>query len=135
MDSSPFTADAGTEGNTYTMSKHIAEQLKLIPSAIEDSSLTEEEELDRQPQVEGIETDADFISFVIELRDDYLDYSEDWTNPDLGAFLDALATCAGEILVDGLSQKADGANAVAPTWRRFAEILQAAKYYPDMGRE
>ena len=95
----------------------------------------EEEELDRQPQVEGIETGADFISFDIELRDDYLDYPEDWTNPDLGAFLDALATCAGEILVDRFPQKAHGANVVTPTWRQFAEILQAAKYYPDMGRE
>ena len=128
-------AEAGIERNIYTMPKHIAEQLKLIPGAIEDLSLTEEEKLDRQPQVESIETDADFISFVIELRDDYLDYPEDWTNPDLGAFLDALATCAGEILVDRFPQKAHGANVVTPTWRRFAEILQAAKYYPDIGRE
>lgn len=97
--------------------------------------MLESETTGRKPQVESIETEADFISFVIDLRDDYLENPEDWTNPDLAAFLDALATCAGEILVGSLSQDTDKANGSTPTWQRFAEILQAAKYYPDIELE
>lgn len=114
------------------MPDHVDEQLRLIPCELEDQSLTEEAEGDREPQVAGIVTEADFIAFVIELRDDYLEHSEDWTNPDLTSFLDALATCTGNILVESFSRDADGANGLAPAWKRFAEVLQAAKYYPDM---
>jgi hypothetical protein len=59
------------------MPKRVDEQLRLIPCELEDQFLTEEEEGDRAPQVEGIKTEADFISFVIDLRDDYLEYSSD----------------------------------------------------------
>jgi hypothetical protein len=71
------------------------------------------------------------ISFVYDLRDDFLEDPEGWQNPDLEAFLDALATCTAEILLDSFSGGGSGSKGAGPSWKIFAQILIATKYYPE----
>jgi hypothetical protein len=58
---------SGNRKEDQYMGKQVCEQLKLISCEIAEPSLTEDEDRDREPPVAGIETEADFTSFL-ELR-------------------------------------------------------------------
>jgi hypothetical protein len=101
----------------------------LISCNAEDGIL--DEEVDLVEQVEQVGSEADFVAFLCDLRDDYLDNPEQWQNASLEAFLDALVTCAAEISLHRRPVDENLLDALGSSWKMFAQILLAAKYYPE----
>lgn len=55
------------------------------------------------------------ISFVYDLRDDFFEDPEGGQNPDLEPFLDVLATCTTEILLDSFSEEGSDSKGTGPS--------------------
>ncbi len=77
--------------------------------------------------IDNIKTKEDFVKFLHYLREDYKDNPDQWENPDLSRYLEAVAAFAdgskqyyinNNIKTEGLSK-----------WRIFADILYAGKIY------
>ncbi|MBX2820959.1 MAG: hypothetical protein KTR29_14795 [Rhodothermaceae bacterium] len=75
-----------------------------------------------------VNTREELSRFILQLRDDLLVNSDDWENPTLERFLEALA--AYTIAVQGYYRfhKMD-IDPDAPNWRVFADILKGARDY------
>jgi hypothetical protein len=78
-------------------------------------------------QIESIETKEDFASFVEALRLDLKDHLEEWENPTLESFLEAMQRWIESM--DGWYANRGEDPPVAPSWRTFAHILYASKIY------
>jgi hypothetical protein len=70
----------------------------------------------------------EFIAFLEKLHEDYLSNSEEWENPTLDRFLEAMVAYAKDIqgYYDNSNQKI-GANDAS--WQIFSDILEGAKIY------
>jgi hypothetical protein len=69
----------------------------------------------------------DLVSFVAEFRADYAANSEEWSNCDLSAFLDALAAWCSDM--DGYyANMGEDLHKISP-WRVVADMLMAARIY------
>jgi hypothetical protein len=78
-------------------------------------------------RVEKIDSRADLVDFIKELRDDCLKNSLSWENRDLPSFLGALAAWAEDM--DGYYKNCGKVVPSAPNWRTFAKMLAAARAY------
>ncbi len=67
--------------------------------------------------VKDIKTREDFEFFLEKLVTDYKQNKEDWQNDTLKSYLDAL---------HGFNYNSDNDR---PSWRAFAEMLLAARFY------
>ena len=90
-----------------------------------------DEEIDLIEQADQVGSEADLVSFLCDLRDDYLDNPDQWQNASLEAFLDALVTCAAAISLHRRFIDENISNTLGSSWKMFAQILLAAKYYPE----
>ncbi len=76
---------------------------------------------------ETISSKADFVNFVRSLRKSLKQDPSSWENDTLESFLGALERFADDI--DGYYLNRGEDLPEAPTWRMFAEILDAARVY------
>ena len=76
---------------------------------------------------DSIVTKDDLASFVEMLRQDFLTNVEEWENPDLEGFLEAMG--AWIISMDNAYRNMGKTVPVQPDWKVFADILYAAKIY------
>ena len=77
--------------------------------------------------IESIKTRADFVSFVHELSKDYRANPKEWSNNDLGLYLDALAAWVEDI--DGYYLNQGQTVPERPDWKILADMMMAAKFY------
>lgn len=69
-----------------------------------------------------------FANFIEQLHHDFQTNPDDWTNKDLGDFLEAMSRYTEDI--DGYYKNTDqNINADNPSWQVFADILMGAKVY------
>jgi hypothetical protein len=69
-----------------------------------------------------------FIRFMELLHEDYLKNQEEWENPNLDRFLEAMIAYAEDI--QGYYNNTNqNVNADTPSWKVFADILKGAKVY------
>ena len=80
-----------------------------------------------EEKAEAISTRDDLASFVDELKNDLIQNPEDWENPDLERFLDAMS--AWTFSMENLYKNLRRETPVQASWKAFAEILLAAKVY------
>ena len=69
-----------------------------------------------------------FIKFLELLHADYLNNREEWENPDLDRFLEAMIAYAQDIQ-GYYTNTNQNVNAETPSWKVFADILKGAKIY------
>ena len=79
-------------------------------------------EIDWEARLDAIETRADLARFVLMLSRDAEARPEEWENPSLPRFLEAMAAWIGDT-----EDAARGST--RPRWRTFAEMLLAARVY------
>jgi hypothetical protein len=77
------------------------------------------------PCLERVETEADFSEYVLDLMADFRDSPDRWTNPCLHSFLDAVA----ETVFYLTWPEGPHGPSRPPSWRLFAAVLHAARYY------
>lgn len=70
--------------------------------------------------VESIKTRGDFIAFLKLLEQDLKHNRDDWENPDLERFLEAMSAWLTDT---------NGKGSDDPSWALFASALLAAKVY------
>jgi hypothetical protein len=70
--------------------------------------------------VENIKTRSDFIAFLKVLEQDLKHNRDDWENPDLERFLEAMSAWMTDT---------GGKGSADPSWALFASALLAAKIY------
>jgi len=70
---------------------------------------------------------ADFVAFVGVLLVDLRDRPQEWENPDLRNFLEAMMTWVEDM--DGYYQNIGEAVPEQPSWKTMAQILLAARVY------
>jgi hypothetical protein len=77
-------------------------------------------------KVEQIQTYADFLAFVAELKRDYSENPSEWENRTVESYLEAIASW-------NIYSYYENWNLEPPpehlTWKMFAQVLIAAKYY------
>lgn len=78
-------------------------------------------------QIETIDSREDLAAFIDRLRDDLRESPEDWENPELDRYLDALG--AWTAAMDGYFQNRGEPVPQTPSWRLIATMLLAAKMY------
>jgi hypothetical protein len=79
-------------------------------------------------QVEAIRTRSDLASFVRALRQDLNHHPEEWENPTLDDYLDALAAWTEDM--DGYFKNIHGAPVPEqPSWKIVGYMLIAARIY------
>lgn len=76
-------------------------------------------------ETDSIETREDLVRYVERLREDLLSNKEDWENPTLERFLDAMSAQINSL--DQLYKNLKKETPVVPSWKVFAEILSGAK--------
>ena len=76
---------------------------------------------------EAITSKADFVNFVRSLKESFKEDPYSWQNDTLESFLGALEGFADDI--DGYYLNRGENLPEKPTWRMFAEILDAARIY------
>jgi len=76
---------------------------------------------------ETVESREDFIAFAQQLAKDFDGHPDEWENLNAGTYLEATARRMEDI--DGYNRKFGHPISTTPTWRLFAEILIAGKYY------
>jgi hypothetical protein len=82
--------------------------------------------MNMQDQVGLVTSREDLASFVAGMQHS-LRNGHQWTNRDLGTFLEAMAAWIADM--DGYFENIGEACPDSPTWRTFAEILAAATVY------
>lgn len=78
-------------------------------------------------KVGAVTTKEDLATFVAALKNDLIANKDDWENPDLERFLDAMS--AWIFSMDTAHKNLGKETPVQPTWRVFADILLAGKIY------
>lgn len=78
-------------------------------------------------KIDGIKTKKDFVSFVSELSEDFINDPESWENNNLGTFLKALAAWVDDS--DGYYINQGKQIPERPDWQMVADMLIAAKFY------
>lgn len=78
-------------------------------------------------EVQKINSRDDFIEFVNALRYDLSSRPEEWQNATLNDFLEALSAWVRDM--DGYYINNNLPVPNLPSWRNFAEMLLAAKFY------
>lgn len=78
-------------------------------------------------RVDEVEEREDFVRYVQYLRADLRKNKQEWENDNLDDFLEAM--CAWISDVDGFQENNKNNGPLKPSWRLFAEILTASKYY------
>ena len=84
-------------------------------------------EMDLKTKVNLIESRDDFVTFIEALRYDVVAYPEEWQNQTLEDFLEALSAWVKDM--DGYYQNNRLPVPTSLTWKNFAEMMLAAKYY------
>lgn len=82
---------------------------------------------DVSDRVGTIETRHDVAAFVLALRQDLLDGDDDWENPTLERYLEAVAARVNDL--DGYFDNRGEPVPQTPSWRLLGEMLLAAKMY------
>ncbi|GAB2828685.1 DUF7660 family protein [Lentzea nigeriaca] len=81
----------------------------------------------------AVETAADFVAYLNLLSEDHVREVEeardpgDWAHWDLGAFLEAWAAYLAAVVVEGRPDVPE--DLLEPSWRSFAQHLDAARRY------
>jgi hypothetical protein len=78
-------------------------------------------------QVNRIKSREEFVLFVQNLSDDLKERTEEWENPDLESYLDAIAAWTADM--DGYYANRGHVLPEPIEWKILGEILMAAKYY------
>jgi hypothetical protein len=82
-----------------------------------------------EKQIEDIKTKQDFLRFIDLLINDYRENQEKWENQSVEDFLDAMCRWTESIEAYYKNNEVSGVDLTAVTWRVFADILIAPKYY------
>jgi hypothetical protein len=77
--------------------------------------------------VASVQEKEDLVRFIRALAEDRHTRSQEWENPSLEQYLDALASWLEDS--DGYYRNHGLDIPVTPTWKTFAEMLIAAKIY------
>lgn len=75
----------------------------------------------------SVSSKDDLADLIEALKEDLAKNSEEWENPTLDRFLDAMASWVRSM--DNYYRNTGQAPVVSPTWSVFADILLAAKVY------
>lgn len=78
-------------------------------------------------KVNAIQSRSDFVDFVQHLVQDLSTNQDQWENPDLASFLDAVAAWVSD--ADGYYQRHGLKVPEQPSWQMLGQILLAAKMY------
>ncbi len=78
-------------------------------------------------KLENIQTRKDFSEFITCLSKDFEQHKEDWENPNLLSFLEAMSSWVEDM--DGYYKSHQKPFSENQPWKIFAEILYAAKIY------
>jgi hypothetical protein len=73
---------------------------------------------------ENVNSKEEFINFLRELQKDFLNNQQEWENPDLGRYLEAM-----EAFLSGTTDKSINKIDFTPSWSLFARIMVAASIY------
>ena len=76
---------------------------------------------------EDVKTREDLAVFIRGLRADLAEHAEQWENPDLDRYLEALAAVVEDL--DGGYTNRGEAVPTEPSWGLVAELLDTAKIY------
>jgi len=77
--------------------------------------------------IDSVVTGKDFVKFLYELEQDLLAHPDEWENPTLDRFFEAMAAWVNA--VEYHSKSKDDAEPLEASWKTFAEILYAGKIY------
>jgi hypothetical protein len=77
--------------------------------------------------IDEIRSKEDFIKFLSALRKDLATNNDDWENPTLERYLEAMEAWIGSM--DGYYMNTNQPIPEQPTWKMFADILYASKIY------
>ena len=81
-------------------------------------------------QVSQVESQEHLVAFIEALREDLVQNADQWENPSLERFLDAMAAWIGEKDFENFYSGNFGEDFVKLSkWRVFADILYASKIY------
>ncbi len=83
--------------------------------------------MDLKKKADAVDSRDDFVEFISALRHDLTARPEDWQNPTLDGFLEALAAWVQDM--DGYYQNNRLPVPCAPNWKNVAEMMLAAKHY------
>ncbi|MNL59379.1 hypothetical protein D3C87_1831050 [compost metagenome] len=78
-------------------------------------------------EIESINTKEDLAEFVSNLRKDFMKNPGDWENQTLDGYFDAMESWIR--VIDSYSKNAGDMDVRNPSWKTFAKILIAAKFY------
>jgi hypothetical protein len=78
-------------------------------------------------EIAGVKSREDLAAFVGALRKDLKTNKEEWENPTLEMFLEAMEGWIGSM--DGWYSNKGEPPPESPTWQTFAHILHASKIY------
>ncbi|RAP75660.1 DUF7660 family protein [Paenibacillus montanisoli] len=77
--------------------------------------------------INDIKSKEDFLKFLTALRNDLSTNDEDWENPTLARYLEAMEAWITDS--DAYYINTNQLVPKQPTWKTFADILYAAKIY------
>ena len=83
--------------------------------------------MDLCEQLEGVRSREDLVGFIRSLRADLLSRPDEWENPTLERFLDALAVWSEDM--PGYYQNRGQEVPEQPSWGVIGKMLMAAKMY------
>lgn len=83
--------------------------------------------MELRARVELINSKEELAEFVVALREDLLAMPDEWENPTLEAFLEAMS--AWILAMDNVYRNSGGEMPKSPSWKTFANILYASKIY------
>jgi hypothetical protein len=83
--------------------------------------------VDLHDHAESIQSRADLVAFIRALRRDLEQHQDDWENPNLSSFLEALAAWTEDI--DGYFENLGRPAPEQPSWWLLGQMLVAAKSY------
>lgn len=77
--------------------------------------------------INGIKTKEDLLIFLSALRKDLISNNEEWENPSLESYLEAMESWIETM--DSYYKNTNQLLPEQPSWKMFADILYASKYY------
>ncbi|RIJ10110.1 hypothetical protein DXT77_14280 [Pseudomonas sp. 91RF] len=83
--------------------------------------------MDLDDQVEKIQSREDFAKFLHVFREALLQQPDEWENPTLERYLDAMEAWVNSI--EGYVLNSGDSEVLQPSWKTFAKILSAASVY------
>lgn len=78
-------------------------------------------------KISKIKSKSEFICFLRDLKEDYIDNLQTWENRDIGNFLEAMASWIEDM--DGFYTNQGLSVPEALDWKVFADILMGGKLY------